>query len=241
VVFKPTVTGLANGILTITHSGKGSPETVPLSDTGVTTVQFSSSPVQAGQQLVNTRGTVYVDLENYGSKTVTLGAFTVQGSEFALTQNNCGTSIPQFYGCPLTLAFTPSGTGLRTGTISVLGSDYSQPHVAVLQGLGISGGVGSLSATSITFAPQTVGTKSSAHKITFTNTGSGMLTINGIATSPQFFTKTTSCGKTLQPKVSCTISVFFDPTLQGILVGSLSIQDDGLNGQHTIALSGTGR
>jgi hypothetical protein len=241
VVFKPTVTGLANGILTITHSGKGSPETVPLSDTGVTTVQFRSSPVQAGQQLVNTRGTVYVDLENYGSKTVTLGAFTVQGSEFALTQNNCGTSIPQFYGCPLTLAFTPSGTGLRTGTISVLGSDYSQPHVAVLQGLGISGGVGSLSATSITFAPQTVGTKSSAHKITFTNTGSGMLTINGIVTSPQFFTKTTSCGKTLQPKVSCTISVFFDPTLQGILVGSLSIQDDGLNGQHTIALSGTGR
>ena len=241
VVFKPTVTGPANGVLTITHSGNGSPLTVPLSDTGVTTLQFSPSPVQSGQQLINTSGTVYVDLENFGFKTVTLGAVTVQGSEFALTQNSCGTSIPELYGCPLTLAFTPSGTGLRTGTISVLGSDYSQPHVAILQGIGISGGVGSLSVTSITFAPQTVGTKSSAHKITFTNTGSGMLTINGIATSPQFFTKTTSCGKTLQPKASCTISVFFDPTLQGILVGSLSIQDDGLNGQHTVALSGTGQ
>jgi hypothetical protein len=184
---------------------------------------------------------VYVNLDNFWSKTVTLGPITVQGSEFALTQNSCGTAIPPFYGCPLTLVFTPSGTGLRTGTISVLGSDYSQPHVAILQGTGISAGVGSLSATSITFPPQTVGTKSAAHKVSLSNTGSGTLTINSIATSPQFFTKTTSCGKTLQPKASCTISVFFDPTLQGILVGSLSIQDDGLNGQHTVALSGTGQ
>lgn len=241
VVFKPTVTGAANGTLKITYSGNGSPQTVPLSDTGVTTVQFDPSTVQFAQQQVNTSSTMDVWLENFGSRNVTLGAFTVQGSEFSLTQNNCGSSLAKFTGCSVAVAFTPSGTGLRTGTISVTGSDYSQPHVATLQGIGISGGVGSLSATNITFAPQTVGTKSSAQEITLTNTGSGTLTINIIATSPQFFTDTTNCGKTLLAGAHCSISVFFDPTLQGILVGSLSIQDDGLNGQHTVVLSGTGK
>jgi len=106
---------------------------------------------------------------------------------------------------------------------------------------GISAGVGSASATSINFAPQAGGTKSPGHGVVLTNTGSGTLTINSIATSPLFFTKTTSCGKTLLPGARCTISVFFDPTLQGILAGSLTIQDDGLNGQHTIAPSGSGQ
>ena len=242
VVFKPTVTGLANGVLTVTHSGNGSPLTMPLTGTGVTKVQFVPSPVQFGAQSVNSSGSsVSLGLDNFGTTAVTLGTFTVQGSEFAITQNNCGTSLARNTGCFLALAFTPSATGTRTGSISITASDYSQAHVAILQGTGISAGVGSLSVTSINFAPQAVGTKSPGHGIILTNTGSGTLTIDGIATSPQFFTKTTNCGKTLSAGGHCTISVFFDPTLQGILAGSLTIQDDGLNGQHTIALSGTGR
>jgi hypothetical protein len=242
VVFKPTVTGLANGVLTITHSGNGSPLTMPLSDTGVTKVQFIPSPVQFGSQLVNSSGSsVSVGLDNFGTTAVTLGTFTVQGSEFAITQNNCGTSLARNTGCFLALSFTPSATGTRAGSISITASDYSQAHVAILQGTGISAGVDSLSTTSINFAPQAVGTKSSAQRIVLTNTGSGILTINGIATSPQFFTKTTNCGKTLVAGAHCSISLFFAPTLQGILAGSLSIQDDGLNGQHIVALSGTGQ
>ena len=242
VVFKPTATGPANGTLNITYSGTGSPQTMPLSGTGVTKVQFSPSPVPFGQQLINTSGApLYVGVENFGFTNETLGAFTIQGSEFTLTQNNCGTSIAELYGCSVAVVFTPSGPGLRTGTISVTGSDYSQPHVATLQGTGVSGGVSSLSATSIAFAPQTVGTKSTAHRIILTNAGTGTLTINGITTAPQFFTETTNCRKSLVAGAHCSISVFFDPALQGMLVGSLSIQDDGLNGQHTIALSGTGQ
>ena len=242
VVFKPTVTGLANGVLTITHSGNGSPLTMPLTGAGVTKVQFVPSPVQFGAQAVNSSGSsVSLGLDNFGTTAATLGTFTVQGSEFAITQNNCGTSLARNTGCFLALAFTPSATGTRTGSISITASDYSQAHVAILQGTGISAGVGSLSATSINFAPQAVGTKSPGHGVILTNTGSGTLTIDGIATSPQFFTKTTNCGKTLLAGGHCTISVFFDPTLQGILAGSLTIQDDGLNGQHTVALSGVGK
>jgi len=192
--------------------------------------------------VVNSSGSsVSLGLDNLGTTGVTLGTISVQGSEFAITQNNCGTSLPRNTGCFLALAFTPSATGTRTGSISITASDYSQPHVAILQGTGISAGVGSVSATSINFAPQSLGTKSPGHGVILTNTGSGTLTINGIATSPQFFTKTTSCGKALLPGARCAISVFFDPTLQGILAGSLTIQDDGLNGQHTIALTGVGK
>ena len=71
-------------------------------------------------------------------------------------------------------------------------------------------------------------------------------TLIGTKTIPKFRelqwipAKTCLSPEPLVAGAHCSISVFFNPALQGMLVGSLSIQDDGLNGQHTIALSGTG-
>jgi hypothetical protein len=125
--------------------------------------------------------------------------------------------------------------------LSVRTSDYSQPITSILQGTGISSGLGALSASSLSFAAEKVGTQSPPKEITLTNTGTGVLPLVGIAASPQFFVQTNTCGSSLGAGAKCTISISFAPNLQGILVGSLSVQDDGLGSPHTVALTGIGK
>ncbi len=242
VSFKPTQPGAAAGTLQVTFVGTGSPQTIALTGIGQTIVQFDPSSVQFGQQPVNTSGaSVGVSLDNYGSTTVTLGSFSIQGSDFSIVRNSCGKTLARNTGCGLEVVFTPSATGSRTGTLSVMASDYSQPTTATLQGTGISNGIGTLSATSLDFGTQTVGTQSQPQEVTLTNTGTGTLKLNSIAASPQFFTETNTCGSSLAAGANCTISILFAPSLQGILVGSLSVQDDGAGSPHTVALSGIGQ
>jgi hypothetical protein len=98
-----------------------------------------------------------------------------------------------------------------------------------------------LSATNVTFPAQSIGTMSQPIAVSFVNTGSSTLTINSMAISPQFFTETNNCGNSLPPGRRCLINVFFEPQLQGILVGTLTVQDDGVNGQHSVSLTGIGQ
>ena len=118
--------------------------------------------------------------------------------------------------------------------------DPKTPHVATLQGIGISSGLGILSVSNLDFGSQPVGTQSAAQTVTLTNTGTGVLRGMSVAASPQF-TATSSCGTSLAAGAHCTISVKFAPTLQGILLGSLTVQDDGAGSPHTVSLSGVGK
>jgi hypothetical protein len=242
VSFNPKQVGAANGTLQVTFVGAGSPQTIALTGSAQTAVQFSPSPVQFGQQPVNVSGApVGVGLDNFGSTMVNLSNFNVQGSDFAIVQNSCGKALAGHTGCGLQIVFTPSGTGTRTGTLAVTVSGYSQAITAALQGTGISNGIGSLSATSLDFGIQAVGTQSQPQSVTLTNTGTAALKLNSIAASPQFFTQTNTCGSSLAAGASCTISIIFTPSLQGILVGALSVQDDGAGSPHAVALSGIGQ
>jgi hypothetical protein len=241
VSFQPTVIGPANGTLQVMYLGTGSPQTIPLTGTASTIVQFSPNSLQFGQQLVGTSVQSSIFLDNGGAITVNLSAFTIQGSEFSIVSNGCGQSLPRNTGCGLSILFTPSGTGVRTGTLSVTASDYSQPHTATLQGIGISGGQGSLSVNSLSFPPQKVGTQSQPQEVSFTNSGTGSLKIISIASAPQFFTESNNCATSLSPGATCVISIVFAPSLRGVLAGSLLVQDDGSDGQHLVTLTGTGQ
>jgi hypothetical protein len=242
VSFLPAQAGAATGTLQVTFVGTGSPQTIALSGTAQTTVQFYPLSVQFNEQRVKTQSpqtTMFV--ENNGIAAVTLGSVSIQGSDFSIAQNTCGPSLARNTGCILDVVFTPAVTGLRTGMLSVTASDSSSPHTAVLQGIGVSSGIGTLSASTISFPAQVVGTQSSPAQVILTNTGNGALKLNGIAISPQFFTQTNTCGPTLAAGSNCAISVQFAPTLQGILVGSLSISDNGTGSPHTVALTGIGQ
>lgn len=238
----PQQVGQFSGNLTVNFSGKGSPQIVGLTAAAETRIQFSPSPVNFGQQTIGIAGgPMYPVVENIGAQTtVTLNSITIQGKEFKLVKNACGQQLAPFAGCILEVIFTPAGTGPRTGTITVVASDSSQPHVEQLQGFGIGTGQASLSASSLTFAPQPVNTTSPAQDVKLTNTGSGKLNLSSI-TASQFFSVTNNCGVSITAGASCILSVQFSPSLQGMLSGNITISDDVAGTPQSVTLNGVGQ
>jgi hypothetical protein len=102
----------------------------------------------------------------------------------------------------------------------------------------------SLSAASVAFGNQTVGTESAAQVVTLTNTGQAPLTISSIAltganTSQFIYGTTTSC-TTVAINGTCTFRVRFNPTVTGAASAAITITDNAAGSPHAIALSGTG-
>jgi hypothetical protein len=242
VSYNATQPGSSTGMLQIAFTGTGSPQLVGLTGTARTIVDFFPAAFAFGQQKVNTtsaQGMIFV--ENPGLSNVTISSIKVQGTEFRIAQNNCSGTLAPFAACSLGIVFTPGIIGVRSGTLSVLASDFSQPHLAQLQGIGVGAGRASVAVSSLNFAPQTVGTTSAAQLVTVTNTGSGKLNFTGISASPNFFLVTNQCATSLAAGAHCSVSVRFAPTIAGMLVGSLTIADDGLASPHAVALSGIGQ
>ena len=140
--------------------------------------------------------------------------------------------------CTLSVTFTPTATGTRTGAITITDDAPGSPHKLLLTG---TGGVPAVSLTpaSLTFASQAVGTTSPAQPATLKNTGSGPLSITSIATAGDF-AQTNNCGGKVNPGASCTLNVTFKPKATGTRSGALTINDDAAGSPHKLLLAGTG-
>ena len=92
--------------------------------------------------------------------------------------------------------------------------------------------------TSLTFANQAVGTSSAAQTIALTHELS--TTLNPTIATSGDFKESNTCGTSLGPGLSCTISVTFAPTAAQTRTGSLTVTDNAANSPQTVSLSGTG-
>jgi len=142
--------------------------------------------------------------------------------------------------CTISVTFTPTALGTRTGILSVNDDGANSPQTVQLSGTGVA--PVSFSTTSLGFGDHIVNTVSGAKAVTLTNSQKVPLTISGITTSGDF-AQSTSCPvspNTLAARSSCTISVDFTPKNPGVQAGFLSVSDDASNSPQTVQLSGTG-
>ena len=144
----------------------------------------------------------------------------------------------------------PSGTSdryLRLNFTANTGWDAAQLSELEIFPGGSSGGGGggsttpslSASASSLTFADQTVGSSSPTQTVSVTNGGGAAAAISSVATTGDF-SQTNTCGSSLAPGASCTVSVSFTPTAAGNRTGSLTVASNDPAGPLTVALSGSG-
>ncbi len=101
----------------------------------------------------------------------------------------------------------------------------------------------SLTPSTLSFGSQLVGSTSAAQSVAVKNTGTGPLTIDGIAlagANASDFARTTTCGSTLAAGASCSVAVTFSPSATGSRSASVSITDDASGSPQTLTLSGTG-
>jgi len=121
--------------------------------------------------------------------------------------------------------------------------DVAAPSPVSGGGLLLQVPVVSLSATSLTFANQVVGTTSPSQTVTLSNASVLQLRISSISvtgTNATDFRQTNTCGSGLPSGGSCTISVTFTPAQIGPRTASVTITDNAVGSPQSIALSGTG-
>lgn len=229
--------------IAITYAGDGnfaastSPATVTFTIPAAT-AGSATAPVNLmfGSQILGTTSSGQaLIIQNTGTSALAISNPVTTG-DFATT-GNCAT-IPAGTNCTLTVTFTPSATGNRTGTVTLSENAGGNTGTQTIQvsGWGTQPGA-TLSTGSETFPGTLLGSTSPALTATLTNSGSSVL--SGIAISVVGdFSETTTCGASLDAGATCTITTSYAPTISGTETGSLNISDN--LGAQSIVLSGTG-
>jgi hypothetical protein len=236
ITFTPTAGGARNGALTLTDNAPDSPESVTLTGSGyVTTATIAPPSLNFINQSVGATSSAQTILvTNTGANAMTVSAVTTSG-DFAQT-NQC-TSIPVSQSCAISVTFTPTAAGSRSGTLTINDNAQGNPHTVTLGGTGIASAA-SFNPTSLTFVSQSVGSTSAPQSIVFTNTGNGQLTVASIQATGDF-AQTNNCAVLAASTGTCTVVVTFTPTSVGSRTGTMVVTDSAPNSPQTLTLSGS--
>ncbi|MGA2099544.1 MAG: choice-of-anchor D domain-containing protein [Candidatus Sulfotelmatobacter sp.] len=246
VSFTPTASGTIAGTITLTDSGSGAVQTVPLTGTGAsaTVVLSPASVTFANQSVGSSSAASTVTLTNTGTAALTITSVSITGTnpgDYSQT-NNCGSSIAAGGSCSINAVFTPTASGTRSASISVSDSATGSPQTVAVTGTGVAPAA-TLTPVSLAFSSLTVGSSSSPQNVTLSNTGNSTLTLSSITITglnPSDFSQTNNCGSSLAAATNCTISVTFTPLASGSRQANLSVADNVSGSPQIVALNGTG-
>jgi len=203
----------------------GQPSLAPLSqDFGSETIGYTTAP----ETFTWTNNSSFTSQVTSATAT---GDFSVLSS----LSSDCA-SVAGGASCTISVVFTPSALGARTGTLTVVSGGNTL--IASLTGTGTPGYM--LSATSLTYGSLDVGA-TATQMLTVTNIAPGPLPVPPFVTTPEFTVSTAACGSSIAALSSCQISVTFDPTSTGPQSGILSVSSTNLlDSGLTASLTGNG-
>ena len=160
-------------------------------------------------------------VQNTGDAPLDIQSVRVTGSDpgdFPIAADGCtGAHLLPGGICSLNLRFAPAAPGARSASLMITDGSGS-PHAVPLAGGGTAPDV-SLSAVSLSFGDQPVGTSGDAQSATLTNSGSAPLKIYSVVTSGadpgDFPLGPDPAGVTLAPGESRAVGVRFKPAAPG--------------------------
>ena len=210
-----------------------------LADSSSTVFVLLSGTVSFGDQIVGANSAAQpVTLTNYGGNTLSITNVGISGtdtSQFTQT-NTCGNSLGGGASCSIDVTFAPTKIGPRKALLSVFDSAAGSPQIARLTGAGT---IASFSPPTLDFGRVSIAS-SATLTTTLTNTGNVVIKLSSISATGAGYSETNSCGSTVQPGGTCTITVTFAPPTLGLLVGTVWAYDNGGGSPQQVPLSGTG-
>ena len=255
--FTPTVAGARIGSITINHNAAPAASTVSLSGTGVAVVAGTPNATLSAVSLTFASTTVglaastqFVTLTNSGTVGLVLAATAVSASDFAVTANTCsaGLSVAPSASCTLTISFTPTAVGARSGSVTISHNASPATSTISLSGTGAAAppagsAIATSSAAALTFPSTTVGVAAATQTWTLTNTGAANFSVSGMTISGSEFSgtvNTCTVGTTVVPGANCMVSVRFVPSAPGTRTATLSVSHSVSPGTTTVNLTGAG-
>jgi hypothetical protein len=156
VTFAPTTSGQRNGVLAISTSATTLPLNVPLTGSATAAIlQVSPSSLDFGTLLLGNSAQLTLTLSNTG--TAPLRAVTLNASgDYAVASGCAVATLAAGTSCSVTVVFTPTALGTRTGTLTVASTDLTAPVPVPLTGIAIQSGSFTMSVNGGATAAQTV-------------------------------------------------------------------------------------
>ena len=181
-----------------------------------------------------------VTLTNVGSATLNISSITASG-DFSISNNTCGATVAAGANCAVSVTFTPTKKGKRTGTLAFNDDAPGSPQTVALSGTGQSIVV---SPTSLNFGTVAVGNTSSEQIVTVTNLNSITVTFTGFVfagtAAGDYLISSNTCGATIAGGASCSVGVEFKPTTTGKRSAKLNVKNNGGGSPASASLTGTG-
>ncbi|MBS1799254.1 MAG: choice-of-anchor D domain-containing protein [Acidobacteria bacterium] len=144
VTFAPTQAGTRTGTVSIASSLTTLPLTVNLTGSGAQSrLQITPASLTFDNTVVGASAKLTLSLANTGTAPVRGIALSVAG-DYAVTSPCAATTLVPGASCAITVTFTPTAAGTRTGSLSIASSDPSSPLAVSLTGTGTPAGAISL-------------------------------------------------------------------------------------------------
>ena len=178
--------------------------------------ELSPSGLAFGSEVVTaTSAARQVTLTNPGGSALPLSSVATSG-DFA-QMNTCGTSVGVGASCTISITFTPTEGGARTGTLTVADSAPGSPHTVALSGTGQDFSVG-IAAGSSASATVTAG-QSATYKLSTTPVGGFHQAVTfACSGAPSEATCSVTPGSvTLNGSTASSVSVMVTTTAPGVV------------------------
>lgn len=134
VTYHPASTGAVFGNLAINDTDIGSPHVVHLTGAGQAAVAAPTSLTFPSVPVGNSSAPLAITLTNKG--TVALNVVSVVTNGDFSQSNDCGIGLPVGAKCTVSVIFTPTVSGARTGTLVFGDNDLTSPQIVQLSGTG---------------------------------------------------------------------------------------------------------
>jgi hypothetical protein len=242
VYFSPQQRRALSGTTTATSSTPGvTAASVQSTGTGTAPASLSLNPgtLSFPATLVSsTSAPLSIVISNPGTAALNTPTLAITG-DFAIQSNGCTQTLAAGGNCTVTVTFTPTIVGGRSGFLTVSSTTNGVSSVfAALSGTGESPATLSASPQTLTFPTLSPGQVSATQTVTVTVTGGvGVSGIQAVA-DPGFVVAQNNCTGVLQSGGSCTVLVEFAPAAVGNYTGQLTISGTGVQTAVSVALSG---
>ena len=249
VTFSPTATGSRAATVTMADSTTARTHSFTVTGTGLApTLTLSISPpaVTFADLAVGATSTpaLLVQVTNTGDAIVPIDRVFTTG-DFRISTTGCVTSLRVGSTCNISVEFTPTATGARTGKIIIEDTATGNPQSVTLSGNGIVDAAAAIATPdSYGFGTQAQGTTSAVSPtVNLTNTGNlpfdaSNVSVTG-ANAGDFQISYNACsGDFLAPGRTCGVTVTFTPTATGARTASLTFTNAA--GTQTTPLTGNG-
>lgn len=147
VTFTPTAAGSRPGSILINDTATGSPQVVALSGIGLgAVVGLTPTPLTfPNVPLGSSSSAQTVTLSNQGNAALSIANIQITG-DYAQT-NNCPVGLAISSSCTFNIVFTPTVSGNRTGTLTIVDNAAGSPQSVALSGTGADFGLSSSQST----------------------------------------------------------------------------------------------